>query len=93
MVKSNPRSIRPADLARALAAIDRRIDTARARLAEQSRTTVLFGADGMTRAGFEALPLERRRAIVAALFTVTVLPSTRRGQGFDPRYVKITPVE
>lgn len=36
-----------------------------------------------------ALALDRRRAVVDALMAVTILPSGRRGNGFDPRLVQI----
>ena len=35
------------------------------------------------------LPIDRRRAVVRALMTVTVLPSGKRGNQFDPDLVRI----
>lgn len=40
-------------------------------------------------ARWAALSLARRRAVVAALVTVTILPSGRRGTAFDPELVRI----
>jgi len=35
------------------------------------------------------LSLGQRRAVVDTLVTVTVLPATRKGRGFDPTSVRI----
>jgi site-specific DNA recombinase len=40
----------------------------------------------------EALPLPRKRAVARLLVTVTLLPATRRGRGFDPDSVRVGPV-
>ncbi len=48
----------------------------------------LAGAEDVRRA-WEDLALERKRAAVDALLTVTLLPSGRRGNGFDPEHVEI----
>ena len=40
---------------------------------------------------WESLSLPRRRAVVRLLATVTILPATRKGAGFDPDSVRITP--
>ena len=34
---------------------------------------------------WDGLPLPRKRAVARLLVTVTLLPATRRGAGFDPR--------
>ena len=41
---------------------------------------------------WDALSLERRRAVLRALAVVTLLPATRRGRGFDPDSVRVEPV-
>lgn len=71
----------------------------RARLAEvetrmrsASRAPVLaelVGAPDVA-ARWEALPLDRRQAVVHVLMTVTILPAGR-GRGFDPDTVKLEP--
>jgi DNA invertase Pin-like site-specific DNA recombinase len=38
-----------------------------------------------------SLPLARKRAVVKLLMTVTILPATRRGAGFDPASVRVGP--
>lgn len=40
---------------------------------------------------WRSLDIDRRRAVVQELMTVTVLPSGRRGNGFDPSLVKFEP--
>jgi site-specific DNA recombinase len=40
---------------------------------------------------WDALPLPRRRAVARLLVTVTLLPATRRGRGFDPDSVRVEP--
>jgi hypothetical protein len=43
---------------------------------------------GLNRAGWDALPLDRRRAVVRRLVTVSVGPS-RPGPGFDEASVQV----
>jgi len=40
---------------------------------------------------WDALPLPRKRAVARLLVTVTMLPATRRGAGFDPDSVRVEP--
>jgi site-specific DNA recombinase len=58
------------------------------RMVASSRAPVLAGLAGAPDVAkrWEALPLDRRRAVVDALMTVTILP-TGRGRGFDPASV------
>ncbi|GAA3103999.1 DNA invertase Pin-like site-specific DNA recombinase [Kribbella aluminosa] len=42
-------------------------------------------------ATFEALPVANKRIIIDRLLTVTILPTGRRGSGFDPNGVHIEP--
>lgn len=61
-------------------------------LADLAAGTVLDGIAGHADAAaiWEALPIERRRAIVDATVTVTVLPGRRGGTGaFDPAHVRV----
>jgi hypothetical protein len=47
--------------------------------------------NGNEAAGRKALPLARKRGIVARLVTVTLLPAARRGRGLDPDSVLVEP--
>jgi len=40
---------------------------------------------------WESLPLARKRAVVRLLMRVTILPSLRRGRGFDEASVRVEP--
>jgi len=80
----------------ALPPLLRRLEGIEARLAElrelargdaQSRLRSFHAA--ITREQFDALPLATRRALVAACFTVTVLPASRRGPGFSTEDVRL----
>ncbi len=68
-------------------------DRLAARLAELERAEALTRVpgplEGVTPARWAALPLERRRAVVAYLVDVTLLPA--RSPHFDPELIKITP--
>lgn len=56
----------------------------------QSPVAPLLAARDVGKA-FDALPLSARRAVVSAVVSVTVLPVAKRGAGFDPDHVQITP--
>ena len=60
------------------------------KMLDANRTRVFDGVIGAPnpRVRFDGLSLDRRRAIVDALMTVTIVP-TRRGQHFDPEAVHI----
>ncbi len=73
------------------------LDGVQARLAASVQHDALAGLAGHEDAAerFDALPLERRRAVVDALVTLTVLPRTHRGRlpgggYFDPTSVRVT---
>jgi DNA invertase Pin-like site-specific DNA recombinase len=72
-----------------------RIDARLAQLRELAAGSAgarLAGAHaGLDRERWDDLPLHTRRALVAALFTVTVLPASRRGPGFNSADVRLTP--
>jgi site-specific DNA recombinase len=69
-----------------------RLGDVESRMAVSSRAPVLAGLAGARDAGklWEALPLDRRRAVVDALISVTILPAGR-GRGFDPASVRVDP--
>ena len=73
-----------------------RLDSVDARLAQVRELTAADTAarivgthQGITEEEFGALPLSVRRALVAACFTVTVLPASRRGPGFNTEDVRL----
>jgi site-specific DNA recombinase len=70
--------------------IDARMAELRELEAGDARSRLLARYRGLTRAQWEALPLEARRSLVAAAVTVTVLPASRRGPGFRPQDVRVT---
>jgi len=88
----NSETMTPAALAKTLKRIDERIEAIRARIAARHKVHVLSGCREMTRGQWDALPLDRRRALVRALVTVEILPA-KRGPGFDPGSVRVLPVE
>jgi DNA invertase Pin-like site-specific DNA recombinase len=69
--------------------VDARMAELREREAGGARSRLLARYRGLTRAQWEALPLEVRRALVAACFTVTVLPASKRGPGFRVQDVRV----
>lgn len=81
-------AVSPAELAGVLRKLDERIAAARARIGVQRSAGVLEGLAGLDRAGWDGLPLDRRRAVVRRLCTVRVLP-VPRGPGFRPECVDL----
>ncbi len=63
------------------------VEAGMAAAARGSALGVFAGADPAT--VWDALAVDRRRAVVAELMTVTVLPSGRTGRTFDPEHVSI----
>lgn len=82
----------PGKLEKLLLRLDEQIDAIRARIASRGNVHVLAGCREMTRAQWDAVPLDRRRAIVRATVAVEILPA-KRGRGFDPDSVRVLPVE
>ncbi len=75
----------------------RRIEALRVEVARAQVSHVLDGFWGVDEAGWrrlgtQASGLSRQRAVVAALVSVTVHPSGRRGPGFDPDTVSVQPL-
>ena len=79
----------PGLLARALAGFDRRIAQLRARQVVSDRRRMLQRMAGMSAGDWRDLPVDVRSETVRALFRVVVLPSRRRGPGFDPDAVQL----
>jgi DNA invertase Pin-like site-specific DNA recombinase len=73
-----------------LDAIDKRIAQLRELAAGNASARLLGAHAGITRPQWDALPLGTRRALVAALFTVVVLPASKRGPGFRTEDVRVT---
>lgn len=78
-------------LLRRLDGIDARMAELRELESEKSGSRLIGQYRGITRAQWEALPLDVRRALVAALFTVTVLPASGRGPGFRAQDARVEP--
>lgn len=83
----------PALFRRMLSRLDERVAAARARAGANRAGAVLEGLRGLDWAGWDALPLDRRRAVVRELVTVTVLPSQRGPKKFNPELVRVEDVE
>lgn len=69
-------------LRRRLKLIDARLAELRQLAAGNASARLLGSHAGLSRQQFDGLPLSTRRALVAACFRVTVLPSSKRGPGF-----------
>lgn len=78
-------------LIRATSDLERQADAVRARIAATGHRPSR-AAGPVSQAQWDALPLDRRRSIVADLLTVTVLPSGGGRGGFRPDRVRITPL-
>jgi DNA invertase Pin-like site-specific DNA recombinase len=70
--------------------IDARLEQLREQAEGGARSALLARHAGITRGEFGALPLATRQSLVAACFTVVVLPG-RRGPGFDSGTVRLLP--
>lgn len=75
-----------------IAGYRKRIAELREQMAVSARQRLITRHAGITREQFEAWSLDEQRAVIAALMTVTVLPSRKRGPGFDRDCVRLTPV-
>lgn len=82
-------SLRPELLLATLARFDERIEDLRARIGLTARRRLLIEHRDLAPAQWDALPLHRRRALVAASYRITILPTGRRGPGFDPDSVRL----
>jgi len=80
-------------LAARLEGIDARMAELRELAAGNSRARLIERYRGLTRGEWEnGLALEVKRALVAACFTVTVLPASGRGPGFRVQDVRVEPL-
>lgn len=73
----------------ALGSFDAKIAQLRARLATTAEHRLLTRMVGITREQWAAEPIDIRTATVRALFRIIILPSVRRGPGFDPDRVQL----
>jgi DNA invertase Pin-like site-specific DNA recombinase len=74
---------------RSLASYDRKIAELRRQLTKTTDLRRLARMVGMTLPQWGAEPLDIRAWTVNALFTITILPATWRGRGFDPASVEM----
>lgn len=79
-------------LARSLDSFDARIAELRDRAGDGQRQRLLAVHAGLTPDGFGALDLSARRAIVTACYRIVVKPVTRKGPGFDPAGILMSPL-
>lgn len=76
-------------MATATAKIRATLAAVESRMTDAHRARVFDGVTGTSAAGaFDELPLDRRRAIIDALMTVTIRPAGR-GRGFSPETISI----
>lgn len=71
--------------------IDARIAELRDRESADARSRLLGSYRGIAAEGFRDLPLDVRRALTAASYRITVLPSSKRGPGFRTEDVRLDP--
>lgn len=76
----------------ALASFDDKIRAARERLASSATQRLLGRMAGITQERWEETPVDVRSATVRALYGVIVLPTARRGPGFDTDAVRVVRV-
>ncbi|MGW4889652.1 recombinase family protein [Streptomyces murinus] len=84
----NP-DLNPALAMQALASFDRKISALRAQNAANIEQRNLQRMAGITLEDWEKLPIEVRTATARALFRIIILPTNRRGPGFDPDSVQL----
>jgi DNA invertase Pin-like site-specific DNA recombinase len=79
----------PVELRQSLAALDADITRARTALGDGGRSRVLAAVQGITAEQWQALPLDVRRTVLAALVTVRVGRSARGRVPFDTASVQV----
>jgi hypothetical protein len=84
----NP-DIDPADLAEAIGGFNRKIKQLRESQAATTRQRLLARMAGISREQWDDLPVDVRSETVRALFCVVVLPTSKRGPGFDTAAVRL----
>lgn len=80
----------PVLAAAALGSFTRKIDALREGMQTTARARLLHAHRGLTREGWDALPLGTQRALVTGTVTVEIFPC-KRGPGFDSASIKVTP--
>jgi site-specific DNA recombinase len=78
-------------LMRRLDSIDARLGQLRELAAGDAGARLRRRHAGLTIEEFRGLPLAVQRALVSACFTITVLPASRRGPGFNTADVRLAP--
>lgn len=86
---ANHSGVNTALLVKGLASYDRKIQQLRTQLQATTDQRLLARMAGLTRAQWDAEPIDVRAATVKALFRVVVLPTGRTGPGFDPSGVRM----
>jgi DNA invertase Pin-like site-specific DNA recombinase len=79
----------PAVVAASLASFDRKVRQLRDQLAASAQHRLLVRMAGITPERWAHEPMDVQAAVVKGLFQVIILPSTRRGPGFDPASVDV----
>lgn len=74
-----------------LDSVDARLTQLRELAGDNARSRLLHSHAGISRQEFDGLPLATRRALVSACFTITILPSSKRGPGFRTEDVRLAP--
>lgn len=80
----------PVLIVTSLASFDKKIAELRSRQATTQRQRLLARMAGITREQWEAEPIDVCAETVRSLYRVVVLPTTRRGPGFDSDAVRMT---
>jgi DNA invertase Pin-like site-specific DNA recombinase len=82
-----------ADLKRRRENLQPKIDAAQAQLVGANVSRKLDGllSNPKAREVFEALPLDRQRAVIDTIATVTVMPTMKAGAPFDPTLIRVEP--
>jgi hypothetical protein len=70
-----------------VASYKRRIDELRGRLAASQGERLLESVKGISRQAWSELPVDVRASVIGLLWRVIILPTGRRGPGFDPSSV------
>ncbi len=85
--------ITASQLKTATAALAAQLEAVESKLLDANRTRVFDGLIGVqdVAARFDALPLDRRRAVVAALVTVTIMPGQASRAAFRTDLVPVVP--
>lgn len=79
----------PAVIAASLASFDRKVRQLRNELAASAQHRILVRMAGVTQEQWAREPIEVRSATVKALWRITILPTARKGPGFDPACIDL----